>query len=272
MAFVLVQHLDPHHKSMLVDLLGRHTEMKVIEAADGMRVAANRIFIIPPNATLTIDGRRSARVEARAAPRASPADRHLLCLAGRGSGRVCGLHRPIGYGERRHAGLEEGQGTRRTQPGPGRLRCDGDERDAAKRSGHGFGRSHHSRRRRCRRCSWIISSICTKSRSKGCRRQPPRYVCAPGSDLRLAARPAPAMTSASTSTTPCCGGFSAACRCCASTRAPPSSSGCARSHAQVDLLFREFLIGVTQFFRDPHAFDALQTTRHSEAAGAQGRR
>jgi two-component system CheB/CheR fusion protein len=54
MAFVLVQHLDPHHKSMLVDLLGRHTAMGVVEAADGMRVAANRIFIIPPNATLTI--------------------------------------------------------------------------------------------------------------------------------------------------------------------------------------------------------------------------
>ncbi len=56
MAFVLIQHLDPHHKSMLVDLLGRHTAMPVVEAANGMRVGANRIFIIPPNATLALRG------------------------------------------------------------------------------------------------------------------------------------------------------------------------------------------------------------------------
>src|SRR5262245_1543928 len=54
MAFVLVQHLDPHHKSMLVELLGRHTAMAVTEAEDRMQVEDNRIHIIPPNATLTI--------------------------------------------------------------------------------------------------------------------------------------------------------------------------------------------------------------------------
>ena len=53
MAFVLVQHLDPHHKSMLVELLGRHTAMAVTETEDRMRVEANQILIIPPNATLT---------------------------------------------------------------------------------------------------------------------------------------------------------------------------------------------------------------------------
>lgn len=56
MAFVLVQHLDPNHKSMLVDLLGRHTAMPVKEAANGARIGANCIFIIPPNATLTLRG------------------------------------------------------------------------------------------------------------------------------------------------------------------------------------------------------------------------
>ena len=54
MAFVLVQHLDPHHKSLLVELLSKHTEMSVVQAEDGMAVAADQVFVIPPNAVLTI--------------------------------------------------------------------------------------------------------------------------------------------------------------------------------------------------------------------------
>jgi two-component system CheB/CheR fusion protein len=54
LAFVLVQHLDPHHKSMLVELLSKYTKMKVREAQDGAFAAPNTIFIIPPDATLTI--------------------------------------------------------------------------------------------------------------------------------------------------------------------------------------------------------------------------
>ena len=55
MAFVLVQHLDPRHKSLLVELLSNHTEMPVAQAEDGMRVAADHVFVIPPNAVLTIE-------------------------------------------------------------------------------------------------------------------------------------------------------------------------------------------------------------------------
>jgi len=54
MAFVLVQHLDPHHKSLLVELLSKYTEMPVVHAEDGMAIAADHVFVIPPNATLTI--------------------------------------------------------------------------------------------------------------------------------------------------------------------------------------------------------------------------
>ena len=56
MAFVLVQHLDPHHPSMLVELLRPQTRMPVAEAKDGIAVVANAVYIIPPNATLTIEG------------------------------------------------------------------------------------------------------------------------------------------------------------------------------------------------------------------------
>ena len=56
MAFVLVQHLSPDHKSMLAELLGKSTTMDVIEATDGVSVKPNCVFVIPPDATMTISG------------------------------------------------------------------------------------------------------------------------------------------------------------------------------------------------------------------------
>ncbi|MDD2919467.1 chemotaxis protein CheB [Rhodoferax sp.] len=49
MAFVLVQHLDPDHKSLLTELIQRRTRMQVSEVVDGMVVQANHAYIIPPN-------------------------------------------------------------------------------------------------------------------------------------------------------------------------------------------------------------------------------
>lgn len=49
MAFVLVQHLDPDHKSLLTELIARRTRMQVLEVTDGMPVQVNCAYIIPPN-------------------------------------------------------------------------------------------------------------------------------------------------------------------------------------------------------------------------------
>jgi two-component system CheB/CheR fusion protein len=49
MAFVLVQHLAPDHKSILSDLIQRYTNMPVFEVEDGMPVRVNCAYIIPPN-------------------------------------------------------------------------------------------------------------------------------------------------------------------------------------------------------------------------------
>jgi two-component system, chemotaxis family, CheB/CheR fusion protein len=49
MAFVLVQHLAPDHKSILTDLIRRCTRMQVFEVEDGMEVRPNCAYIIPPN-------------------------------------------------------------------------------------------------------------------------------------------------------------------------------------------------------------------------------
>jgi two-component system, chemotaxis family, CheB/CheR fusion protein len=49
MAFVLVQHLARDHKSILADLIGRYTRMEVFEVEDGIEVRPNCAYIIPPN-------------------------------------------------------------------------------------------------------------------------------------------------------------------------------------------------------------------------------
>ena len=54
MAFVLVQHLDPQHESALANLLQRKTSIPVQEVTNNLRVRANHIYVIPPNANLGI--------------------------------------------------------------------------------------------------------------------------------------------------------------------------------------------------------------------------
>ena len=54
MAFVLVQHLDPKHVSLLPELLARATAMPVAEIGDGMRVTPNHVYVMPPNYSLAL--------------------------------------------------------------------------------------------------------------------------------------------------------------------------------------------------------------------------
>jgi two-component system, chemotaxis family, CheB/CheR fusion protein len=56
MAFVLIQHLDPTHRSLMVDLLAAHTAMTVRQAADGMRLERDHVYVIPPGVYLSIGG------------------------------------------------------------------------------------------------------------------------------------------------------------------------------------------------------------------------
>jgi two-component system, chemotaxis family, CheB/CheR fusion protein len=54
MAFVVIQHLDPHHIGMLSEILQRSTEMKVTQAQDQMKVLSNHVYVIPPNKSMSI--------------------------------------------------------------------------------------------------------------------------------------------------------------------------------------------------------------------------
>jgi two-component system CheB/CheR fusion protein len=57
LAFVVIQHLDPKHESLLPNLLARSTAMPVRQAKDGMLMEPNHVYVIPPNASLTLTQR-----------------------------------------------------------------------------------------------------------------------------------------------------------------------------------------------------------------------
>jgi len=54
MAFVLVTHLDPTHTSILPELIQKKTKMQVKQITDNMHIKPNRVYIIPPNKELAI--------------------------------------------------------------------------------------------------------------------------------------------------------------------------------------------------------------------------
>ena len=55
-AFVVIQHLSPDHKSIMKDLLARHTQMPIVVVEQGMQLKANCIFLIPPGMVMTLKG------------------------------------------------------------------------------------------------------------------------------------------------------------------------------------------------------------------------
>ncbi len=55
MAFIFIQHLDPTHASMSVEILSRATPLDIEEVKDGTRVKPNRVYVIPPNHNMSIE-------------------------------------------------------------------------------------------------------------------------------------------------------------------------------------------------------------------------
>jgi two-component system CheB/CheR fusion protein len=92
MAFLLVQHLDPHHESQLAEILGRTTSMPVVEATPGLAVQPNQVYVIPPNTNMTL-----AQGLLQLTPRADsvaphlPIDHLFRSLAEEQHGRAIGI-------------------------------------------------------------------------------------------------------------------------------------------------------------------------------------
>ena len=88
MAFILVQHLDPTHESFMAELLSKHTLLIVREAADGMLVERDHLYIIPPASFLTLrDGALRLKPTLAAQGARLPFDVFLHSMA-----QECGEH------------------------------------------------------------------------------------------------------------------------------------------------------------------------------------
>ena len=66
MAFVLVQHLDPDHKSLLLDLVRQYTRMKMAWVEDGTVLQPGRFYVMPPNKDIALLGGRLRLMEPEA--------------------------------------------------------------------------------------------------------------------------------------------------------------------------------------------------------------
>ncbi|MFN4157391.1 MAG: chemotaxis protein CheB [Gemmobacter sp.] len=104
-AFILILHLDPSHDSMMVDLLARHTGLRVVQAAEGMALRPGVVHVIPPGQFLTVEGRQIHLTEPeygksvrlpfdallRSLARDAAADAACIVLSGTGSDGSLGL-------------------------------------------------------------------------------------------------------------------------------------------------------------------------------------
>jgi two-component system CheB/CheR fusion protein len=81
MAFVVVQHLSPDFRSLMDELIRRHSEMPVVIAEDGMPVEPNHIYLMPPRKEMIIRDRRLVLTDKEAHTFSLPIDRFFRSLA-----------------------------------------------------------------------------------------------------------------------------------------------------------------------------------------------
>jgi two-component system CheB/CheR fusion protein len=92
MAFVFVQHLAPRYESMLSELLSRSTKIPVQEVKEGMKVAPDNIYVIPPNRKMVIaDGVLHLMPRRESELQHMPIDCFLSSLAEDRKGRAVGV-------------------------------------------------------------------------------------------------------------------------------------------------------------------------------------
>ena len=92
MAMVVVQHLDPHHKSLLRELLSRVTNMPVAQVEDGVVPEMRHVYVIPPDKDVTMrDGVLRLSSRQQTGGRHLPIDRFLTSLAEDRKGAAIGV-------------------------------------------------------------------------------------------------------------------------------------------------------------------------------------
>jgi len=252
-AFAVVQHLAPDHSSALPELLARHTRMTVAQARDNTTIVPNRVYIIPPNATLTIKD-RTLRVVKPAEPRGhrTPIDslfsslaedcgENAVCimLSGTGTDGTLGL-RAI----KEHGGMAMAQTLESAQY------------DAILRSAIATGLVDHVlpvEEMPAKLLEYAAHLRSLNGKPNGLREQTDKYLGKIHSLLRQRAGHDFSQYKETTITRRL------------ERRMKALQIGTVEQYIQVlegqpeeaDQLFKDLLIGVTQFFRDPEAFESL---------------
>jgi two-component system CheB/CheR fusion protein len=259
MAFVLVQHLSPDHKSMLVDLVGKATAMTVTEAEDGKSLDANCVHVIPPDATLTIKD-RVLRVVMPAPPRqhrrpidtffaslAEDQGENAVCivLAGTGSDGALGL-RVV----KEHGGLTLAQAL-----------FDHSAMSGMPSSAAATGLVDHvmpveEMPARLIEYQRHLSQVADRKDDDGIRRDTTAHLATISALLRAKIGHDFSQYKEKTVLRR----IQRRMQVLHMEAVPAYISRLREEPSELDLLFRELLIGVTQFFRDPDAFEALQAS------------
>src|SRR4029079_3035067 len=248
-----------YHKSMLVELLGRHTAMAVTEAEDRMRVVADRVFVIPPDATLTIkDGVLRMTKPAPAREYRRPIDTFFsslaedqgeravcIVLSGTGSDGTLGL-RAI----KEHGGLTLAQ-----------AEFDSTAMSGMPHSAAATGLVDHIMPVEDMPATLVeyqqhLINVAGRNDGDGNRRDTAEHLAEISALLRSATGHDFSQYKQSTLVRR----IQRRMQVLRIDTVPALIERLRKEPREADLLFREFLIGVTQFFRDPPAFAALQAT------------
>ncbi len=255
MAFVLVQHLAPDHKSILTDLIRRYTRMQVFEVEDGMAVHSNCAYIIPPNRDMALLNGTLQLLEP-SAPRGQrlPIDFFFRSLAqDQGDRGICVVLSGTGSDGTQGVRAIKGEGGMVMAQNP-----ESTEYDGMPRSAIGTGLVDYS----LPPAEMPGQLIAYVARAFG---KPRRVVSSPAPKAENALKKIRVLLRAQTGHD-----FS---QYKPSTIDRPIERRLAvhqiesvdayarflqQTPSEVDALFRDLLIGVTSFFRDPEAFKALE--------------
>ena len=81
LSFVVIQHLSPDYKSLMADILGKHTEMTVYQAENGTKIEADTVYLIPPKKYMTVQDNRLILTDYAAGTLNHPIDIFFSSLA-----------------------------------------------------------------------------------------------------------------------------------------------------------------------------------------------
>lgn len=253
LALIVVQHLSPDYRSHMVPLLAKHTALPVCAAEDGMPLAPNAVFVIPPKKVLTVSG-GALRLTERGPGLVLPVDILFKSIAEEYREQSAGvvLSGTGSDGVRGVRSIKEAGGLVLVQE-PATAKFDGMPRSAASNGLADFVAPVRE---------LPAKLVAYASRSRGLLSVSPEDAAAPRATALDAIfgllRRQTAVDFSGYKPTTVMRRIERRLAITQSASVDDYLSLLQRSPPEVSALFREFLIGVTRFFRDPDTFEQVR--------------